>query len=296
MKLAAAIVLPSRRSLSVVLAFVAASLEASPVRAEPAQPPSAAAEQEPSPAAELPPADASAERTATEAPHGSPVVIASPARASVEPDRRMSEGPARYDFIRANAGFKIGYVPNRGFDTFASNDVLPQFSIDATYPLLKRGKLVLGVGLGWDVGGSTDKVRGFESSMTAHRLYVPVEGRYHVKPWLYGFGKIAAGVAVMTASVKDGTVPSDLSATGWAFSADASVGASILLGSHKHLDKRALRFWATPELGYAYTTDAPLKASSGRDDNAVLGTDESTNLRALALSGFFWRASIGATF
>jgi hypothetical protein len=277
-----------RRTLGVPPALQllgAISLGARPARAEPAPATDAPAEPAPSGA-----------ESASPAPALPTLSVASPARASSEPDQAMSERPPRYDLIRLNVGLRVGYIPNRAFDTFASSDVLSQLSIDGTYPLLTKGKVVLGVGLGWNVGGRSDTVRGFESSVTAHRLSVPIEGRYHVKPWLYGFGKLAPGAAVMSASVKDGALPGGLSATGWAFSADASVGASILLGSHKHLDRRALRLWATPEIGYAYTTDAPLRASAGRDDKDVLGSDESTSLRALALSGLFWRASIGATF
>jgi hypothetical protein len=205
------------------------------------------------------------------------------------------EGAPRYDLVRINAGVRMGYLPNRGFDTFASNDVLPQFSIDGTYPLLTQGKLVLAAGLGWDVGGRTGKVRGFESTLTAHRLYVPLEGRYHFKPWLFGFGKVSPGAAAMIAGVNDAAA-NNVSSTGWAFAADASVGASILMGPRSSYDKRSIRFWVTPEIGYAYTTNAPLRANPGRDEQSMLGSDENTNLRALALSGFFWRASIGTTF
>lgn len=283
---------PRGRRVAVALAALVA-LKASVARAEPA----AAAVQDapPEPPASSP--EVPADDDVPSAPsHKATLIVASPPRARAEPDRASSEPAPRYDFIRVNAGVRIGYVPSRGFDAYSSNDVLPQLSIDGTYPVFQRDKLVLALGLGWDIGGSSDKVRGFDASVTAHRFYVPVEGRYHVRPWVYGFAKIAPGAAVMMASVKDGTVPDALSATGWALSADASAGASILLGSRSHLGRRALRFWATPEIGYAYTTDAPLEARAGRDEAAVLGSDESTPLRSLALSGLFWRVSLGATF
>ena len=34
----------------------------------------------------------------------------------------------------------------------------------------------------------------------------------------------------------------------------------------------------------------------GRADEDLLGSDEDVSLRSLALSGFFWRASVGMTF
>jgi hypothetical protein len=269
-------------------------------------PPSAPAEPAPSPSPSIPetaPAPPAPERAAPRtAPPSATAAIAGTARPvapvppPLEPDRPAADGPSRYDLVRVNAGVRIGYVPSRGFDTYASNDVLAQFSIDATYPLFVRGKAVFAVGLGWDIGSRSDGVRGFESSLVAHRLSVPIEGRYHFAPWLYGFGKLAPGAAAMIVSVKDGTMPTPLSDTGWAFSGDASVGASILLTPTKRMDKRNVRLWVTPEIGYAFTTNASLSASHDRDEKDVLGSDENTKLRSLALSGLFWRASVGITF
>lgn len=210
----------------------------------------------------------------------------------------------RYDLIRLNVGLRVGHQPaalsgegpSRGFDAFAQDDVLAQLSIDATYPIFTRGRLVLGAGLGWDAGGRSSTVRGFTSSLGTHRLYVPIEGRYHVGSGLFVFGKIAPGAVAMLASVSEGSSPKELSGTAWAFSADASVGGSILLGPRKDMHKRAVRFWLTPEVGYAYTTSASVSLNPGRADNDVLGSDEDAQLGTLALRGIFWRASVGMTF
>lgn len=219
-------------------------------------------------------------------------------------DHPTPAGPPRHDLVRINAGLRVGYLPvgltgyapSRGFDTFASSDVLTQFSIDGTYPLLTSGKLVLAAGLGWDIGGRSDKVRGFSSSLTVHHLYVPVEGRYHLAPGLFLFGKVSPGAVAALASVSEPSAPGELSATGWAFAADASIGGSILLGSRKQLDKPSPRFWLTPEFGYAYTTNAPLNANPNRAEKDLLGSDEDTNLGKVAFGGIFWRVSMGVTF
>jgi hypothetical protein len=265
-------------------------------------PPSAPAEPAPPPSTPEATPPPSARERAAPAPQATATAVAvtppavAPVPPPLEPDRPAADGPPRYDRVRVNAGLRVGYVPSRGFDTYASNDVLPQFSIDATYPLLVRGKAVFAVGLGWDIGGRSDGVRGFESSLVAHRLSVPIEGRYHFAPWLYGLGKLAPGAAAMIVSVKDGTMPTPLSDTGWAFSGDASVGASIVVAPTERMGKRIVRFWVTPEIGYAFTTNASLSASHDRDEEDILGSDENTKLRSLALSGLFWRASVGITF
>jgi hypothetical protein len=224
-----------------------------------------------------------------------PVTLQPIKPAASEADRRP-EGSPRYDLIRVNAGIKMGYVTSSAYDTFGKNDVLTQVSVDGTYPLLHTGKLVLGAGLGWDGGGRSGTLRGNATDLTIHRLSVPIEGRFHFVPSVYGFAKVAPGATAMIASITEGSSNKALETTGWAFSADASVGASILMGPRQNLDKRTVRFWLTPEFGYSYTTNAPIRPNPGREDKDLLGSDENTGLRALALSGFFWRATIGATF
>ena len=126
--------------------------------------------------------------------------------------------------------------------------------------------------------------------------FVPVEGRYHFGSTLFVFGKVAPGAAIALASVKDGSAPNELSGTAWAFSADASIGGSILLGPRQQMDKRTVRFWLTPEIGYAYMTSASVRLNPDRAEKDVLGSDEDTQLGTLALRGIFWRASLGMTF
>lgn len=244
-----------------------------------------------SPSTPKPELDQAQQPAATIVANPPPVVDAPPVV-----DKTKPSGPPRFDTIRINAGLKIGYIPNRGFDTFSRNDVLPSFSLDGTYPLMTTGKLVLGAGLGWDVGGRSDTVRGLSSDLRVHRLSVPIEARYHIVPSIFAFGKVSPGATAMIASVKEVGSGQDLGATGWAFSADASAGASILITPRSHYDRREVRFWITPEIGYSFTTSGALNTNIGREEKDLLGTDEDTRLRGLALNGFFWRASVGMTF
>jgi hypothetical protein len=205
-----------------------------------------------------------------------------PAPPATPAELPVARPPARFDVIRLNAGLKMGY------------NALPQFSIDGTVPLLTSEKLVLATGLGWDMGARSADIRGLRSELTTHRMTIPIEVRWNYVPGLYTFVKIAPGAAAMVTSVSDGG--RTLGTTGWAFAADASVGGSILLGSRRKLDQRGIRFWITPEGGYGLTTAARLRANVGRPDDQVLGNDEDTNLRSLALSGAFWRITASATY
>ena len=121
---------------------------------------------------------------------------------------------------------------------------------DGTFPILfASDKLVLGVGLGWDYDGRSVR----QDASSAHRFYVPVEARYAVLPWLHPFLKLAPGATVAIALFpSESTLERDMSATGWAFAADASIGTSILLGPRKHMEWTFARVWLTPENGYAH--------------------------------------------
>ena len=197
--------------------------------------------------------------------------------------------------LRVNGGAKIGYVDSRGFDTYASSDTLPQFSIDATYMLWSSGRLGLAAGLGWDVGGRSDTLRGLDTSLTMNRFLVPLEARFALKPWVWAFGKVSPGAMVARAEIKDGSSPQPLTATGWAFATDLSAGATFAVGSRK-ADRRSVRFILTPEVGYSITTAAPLRPNPGREADELLGSDQDTSLRSVALSGFFWRATAGVAW
>ncbi len=227
-------------------------------------------------------------------PKTAPASAWTPAAAPKE--QQPPEGPPRFDLIRVNTGFRFNYVTSRAFDQFADSDVLFQWSLDGTYPVFHRGRLVLGAGLGWDFGARGETLRGFESQVVVHRLYVPLEGRYHVLPGLALFGKLSPGALIALSKVKDPSAPDPLTGTGAAFAADLSVGANILLGPREKMDVRQPRFFLTPEIGYTLTTKAPAHLNPGRAEDDLLGSDEDTNLRSVAFSGVFWKLTAGLAF
>jgi hypothetical protein len=270
-----------------IVTLLIASFASVPVAfAQPAENAPPAGWTEPPPA--LPPAAVAP----AAAPEPAPAIADLPPKPAEQP---KPQGPPRYDLVRINVGGRVGYIRDGAYDVFSENDVLGQFSIDGTVPLYHRGKLVLGAGLGWDYGGQSSTFRGFASSMKAHRFSVPLEARWNFVPGIWGFGKVSPGAVLVSAHVEDPTA--SLSATSAAFSVDASAGAAILIGPRTRFDERkGPRFWVTPEVGYAFTTDASLAMSTGRESKDMLGNDEEAKLRSLSLSGLFWRLSMAVTF
>lgn len=276
------------------VAFVLASVPLAALADDPPQLPDGA------PPSEAQPAVAEPAPAPPAPPPRAPVVVRNEAAApfaDVPAASTRTEGPPRYDFVRIATGVRIGYVDDPAFDTFSKNDVLPQFSLEGTITLLTAGKLSLAVGGAWDVGGRGNGLRGLDASITAHRFTAPIEGRYHVAPWIYGFARVAPGASLLYTRVDEPSAAAKLKDTSWAFAGDLSAGASFLVGPRRDMDRRTTpRFWITPEIGYAFATSTGLRPKPSRDESDVLGSDAGTNLGSIALAGLFWRASMAVTF
>lgn len=281
-----------KRALPVVALVVASA----PLRAwaqEPLPPPDVAAPEPAAPESASPPAT---EEGPSPAPPPPVAVAPRPAPVTLEAPRGTDAArPPRLEYFRVGLGPRVMYVRSGGFDLFAADDVLASFAIDATTTAFRRGDLTLAVGAAWDAGGRSNGLRGFDSKLNAHRFTMPIEGRWHYQPWLYGFAKLAPGAAYVRARFDDKANVA-IQDSAWAFAADVSVGASLLVVPHGSTERRTPRFWVTPELGYSFATRVSLVPQPGRDEKDVLGSDAAASLGSLSLWGFFWRATAAVTF
>ncbi len=212
-----------------------------------------------------------------------------------EPGANGNELGHKQSFWRLAIGPRFEYVRDPGFDAFGDSDVLAAWSMEATRTILARGRFSFGAGLGTDLGGRSGHARGMESGLFVARFSAPLEGRYHVLPWLYGFARVAPGAAYVNARVDDPSSPGALTKSGGMFTADFSGGASVLLGPQGKAKDKTVRFWITPEVGYAWSTAMALDmtAEGHADDPRPQGT---TSLGELALRGPFFRVSAALTF
>lgn len=265
----------------------------------PASAPSATIAAPPAPSeppSELPPRGGplpgAAERP-SEPPHATAPIVAA-GGAVAESSDKAALGPG---IVHVAAGLRILYPQGEAFDAFAKTTALPAFALDATVDLLHLGRFDVGAGLGWDVGTRGGGVRGLDASLTAHRFTIPIVGRWHATSWLEPFARISPGAGLLLSSVDNRSAPAQLASSSWAFVTDLSAGASILVAPHgAAAGTRRVRVWLVPELGASLSTRAHVRVSPARDDKDVLGSDAQTDLGALALTGFFWRASAAVTF
>ena len=165
---------------------------------------------EPADGSSEPPAPAPAPLPYASAPAPAPPPPPAPLAESAAPS---AESAPHYDYLRFGLGFRIGYIGDSAFDTFADDDVLAQMSLDASYAFYTKGKLAIAAGLGWDMGSRTSGARGLATKLTMHRITVPVEARWYFAPWFDVFAKVAPGAGALHARIEDPSSPSTLEQT-----------------------------------------------------------------------------------
>lgn len=222
-------------------------------------------------------------------------LIAVPASAQVV-DHPQPLPDTNERFEAFDIGVRTTVVPNAAYDAYATNDALTQASLGVSHTGGVSGAFALGLGLRWDFGSTMARSRGAEASLLVHRLTVPFEGRFHARPWLYAFARVAPGVVWQRAKVDDASMPEGMRATSWNFATDVSLGASLRFASFADSpESHAPRFWLTPEIGYAWSAGgtSSLGADTDADDPRHFGTLE---LSRVAVRGAFFRVAVTTTF
>lgn len=244
-------------------------------------------------AADTPPALPPPDSSGSAATPSAPVAPRSPT-----PDVATSEAGndlgSKRDFFKVTAGFRVGWVSDSGLDPFATTDALAGVSLGVSRTLWRApgDRLALAAGVAYDGGGRGSNARGLDAGLAWHRFTIPIEGRYHVLPMLYGFARLSPGAHFTTVRIKDPSASGDLGADGWAFATDLSVGASVLLGPHG--PRSRARIWLTPEVGYMATSALALAlAPTNRDDPRAVAP---TELGSLGMNGPFMRVTADASF
>jgi hypothetical protein len=221
------------------------------------------------------------------------LLLALPARAQVI-DRAPRDTHERFEAF--DFGVRTTIVPNSAYDAYSTNDALTQATLGLSHTGGVSGPFALALGLRWDVGSSTARSRGADASLLVHRLTAPFEGRFHARPWLYAFARVAPGVVYQRAKVVDPSMPEGMRGSSWNFATDLSLGASLLFASFDDSpESHAPRFWITPEIGYAWAAGgtSSLGANTDADDPRRFGTLE---LQKVAVRGSFFRVAITTTF
>jgi len=216
---------------------------------------------------------------------------------SITPRPAIDRGELMWRF---ELGYRGAFVTSPGYNAFSTQDYMAQVSMMASRTLFARGHYSFALGIGWDYGGSGATARGDTTSLTMHRLNVPLEGRVHFGRWGYGFLRAAPGVAVLSTQIEDasappstGTTPQLLSKSRWLFAADVSAGYAWLAWSGPPSSAGTPRLWLQADGGYGWVADERLNlAPNVGSDQRVAGID----LGPLSMQGGFFRVAAALSY
>lgn len=195
--------------------------------------------------------------------------------------------------IRLEAGVRTQYVKGDAFDPFSERDVLPQFSLGASWAFWAQDKLSLAAYGGFDYGGTSAKLRSQEASLDVVRFALAPEARYHVLRVLALTAKVGPTLTREAAEVSSplGT----LTKTGWKFGFDATAGAALELWGYSSGTSKKPRLWLMGEGGYGWT--APLQLTfKPEEGGSVPQRLTPLDLGELVVGGPLFRITAGLSF
>ena len=215
--------------------------------------------------------------------------LASPAAAESPEGVREN----RQSFWQGQVGVRSTFVTDPGFDPFATDNALTSFSLGMSRTLFEQDAFSLAPGLFWDFGSRSATARGDETSLSAHRLGLGLEGRCHLAPWMYALVRVTPSAIQQSARLSDPLAAAPYVASAWTFGLDASAGAAFLLGPHS--SSALARWWLAAEGGYGYAGSGSLlmRPELASDDPRRTGD---IHLGSVALGGPFFRIYGSVTF
>lgn len=196
--------------------------------------------------------------------------------------------------IRLELGVRTQYINSDGFNPFSERDVLPQFTLGASWAFWARDKLSLAAFGGFDYGGTSASLRSQEASLDLVRFSLAPEARYHVLRILALTAKVGPTLTRESAEVSS-PLGSPLLKTGWKFGFDATAGAALELWGYANGASNKPRLWVMGEGGYGWT--APLQLTF-KPEEAGGAPQRLTplDLGELVVGGPLFRITAGLSF
>jgi hypothetical protein len=177
-------------------------------------------------------------------------VCASPAAAETNDVDRNALGSHQRN-VRLDLGLRTQFIKSAGFDPFSENDVLHQFTTNASFVFWTRERLSVAAVLGFDYGASSARARSSQASLDVRRFLIAPEARYHVLRVLAVTAKVGPTLTREEVTLSGG-LDTDLSKTAWRFGFDATAGAALELWGYASGASHKPRLWVTAEGGYGW--------------------------------------------
>lgn len=226
-------------------------------------------------------------------------VVAGQASAQEGGDRRAAGGDPNalgnhQRHIRLDLGVRTQFVKSKGLDPFASNDVLPQLTLAASWHFWARDRLSLGAGVAFDYGARSARARSGEASLDMRRFGLTPEVRYHVLRVLALTVKVGPTLTRQEATYSGG-LDTDLSKTAWKPGFDATAGAAFEVFGYASGTSNKPRLWLTAEGGYGWTASNRLRLDAPESSGAPQRLTP-LDLGELSLNGPLFRVTAALSF
>ncbi len=191
-----------------------------------------------------------------------------------------------------SAGARVSWLGDEAFDPFSEEDAFSQVSLAAGRVLVAEDRLSLAVLGVLEAGEAEAYARSMKADYSSLRFALSLEGRYHLRSWLYGYARLAPGALRAEASLESPELAT-YEAAAWSASVDGALGAAVRIIGARDGSKRSPRVWLFAEGGYGWAAsqELSLEATSGSPPRA-----EPIELGELDPSGGFLRLGANLTF
>lgn len=196
--------------------------------------------------------------------------------------------------VRLDIGVRTQFVRSKGLDPFASNDVLPQLTLAASYYFWARDRLSVGGVVAFDYGARSDNARSGDASLDSRRFLLAPEVRYHVLRVLAVSAKVGPTLTRQEVTYSGG-LAGDLSKTAWKAGFDATAGAAFEVFGYASGKSNKPRLWLTAEGGYGWTAANQLRLEPDESSSAPQRLTP-LDLGELSLSGPLFRVTAALSF
>ncbi|RYZ03115.1 MAG: hypothetical protein EOO73_28820 [Myxococcales bacterium] len=196
--------------------------------------------------------------------------------------------------LRIDVGVRTQFVRSKGFDPFASNDVLPQLTLAASYYFWAHERFSLGAVVGFDYGARSDSARSGDTSLDSRRFLLAPELRYHVLRVLALSAKVGPTLTRQEVTYSGG-LAGDLAKTAWKAGFDATAGAAFEVFGYSNPQSNKPRLWLTAEGGYGWTAANRLRLEP-EDSSPAPQRLTPLDLGQLSLSGPLFRVTAAVSF
>lgn len=261
--------------------------------AAPAAAPSTEAQEPAEPEVKAAPASAAAAPKLAAAPR---YVIPPPTEPASEPPPEDYETvPFTYHQLHWDiaAAARVSLLRDGGYDLFSEDDVLTQVSLTAGRAFYSVDRFSVAVSGLFEMGGSEATTRGMQAEYANQRFGLSLEGRYHVRHWLYGYVRVAPsamhGEATLTPS-SGASYEND----SWGASVDGALGLALRPFGSSDGRKSGARFFVFAEGGYGVAQEQELSLTPS--GNVTPDRAQPLELGVLDTSGVLMRFGAMLTF